>query len=122
MAEAVEVIRAGLLDGLPHGFLGRRGGVSGGVTAGLDMGLRGMDLADPALAEVRENRRRGAEAVLPGARVVRAEGSYLYAQARTPWLKFTDDLEFWANPTTSGQPRRSASRNGNMPEPSPVSA
>ena len=70
MAEAVEVIRAGLLDGFPHGFLGRRGGVSGGVTAGLDMGLRGMDLADPALAEVRENRRRGAEAVLPGARLV----------------------------------------------------
>lgn len=70
MAEAVEVIRAGLLDGLPHGFLGRRGGVSGGVTAGLDMGLRGMDLADPALAEVRENRRRGAGAVLPGARLV----------------------------------------------------
>lgn len=70
MAEAVEVIRSGLLDGIPHGFLGRRGGVSTGVTAGLDMGLRGMDLADPALADVRENRRRGTEAVLPGARLV----------------------------------------------------
>lgn len=70
MAEAVEVIRAGLLDGLAHGFLGRRGGVSTGMTAGLDMGLRGMDISDPALADVRENRRRGAEAVLPGARLV----------------------------------------------------
>lgn len=70
MAEAVEVIRANLQSGIPHGFLGRRGGVSTGVTAGLDMGLRGMDIADPALADVRENRRRGAEAVLPGARLI----------------------------------------------------
>lgn len=70
MAEPVEVIRAEALAGVPHGFLGRRGGVSTGVTAGLDMGLRGMDLSDPALADVRENRRRGAEAVLPGARLV----------------------------------------------------
>lgn len=70
MTEPVEVIRAGLLDGLPHGFLGRRGGVSSGVTAGLDMGLRGMDIGDPALDDVRENRRRGTEAVLPGARLV----------------------------------------------------
>lgn len=70
MAEGVEVIRAAVLAGVPHGFLGRRGGVSTGVTAGLDMGLRGMDLADPALADVRENRRRGTDAVLPGARLV----------------------------------------------------
>lgn len=64
------MIRADVLAGVPHGFLGRRGGVSTGLTAGLDMGLRGLDLADPALADVRENRRRGAEAVLPGARLV----------------------------------------------------
>lgn len=70
MAEAVDVIRARLLDGIPHGFLGRRGGVSTGVVAGLDMGLRGMDPADPALAAVAENRRRGVAAVLPGAQLV----------------------------------------------------
>lgn len=70
MAEPVEVIRADVLDGVPHGFLGRRGGVAGGAIAGLDMGLRGMEPDDPALAPVRENRRRGAEAVLPGARLV----------------------------------------------------
>lgn len=69
MAEPVEVIRAVSLGQVPHGFLGRRGGVSTGVVAGLDMGLRGMDPADPALDAVRENRRRGAEAVLPGARL-----------------------------------------------------
>lgn len=69
MAEPVEVIRAASLGQVPHGFLGRKGGVSTGVVAGLDMGLRGMDPADPALDAVRENRRRGAEAVLPGARL-----------------------------------------------------
>ena len=51
-------------------------------------------------------------AVLPGARVVRAEGSYLYAQARTPWLKFTDDMEFVANPSKGAIDLRSASRLG----------
>ena len=70
MADPVEVIRARALADVPHGFLGRRGGVSTGVVAGLDTGLRGMDPADPALAAVHENRRRAAEAVLPGARLV----------------------------------------------------
>lgn len=70
MAEPVEVIRAELLGGVPHGFLGRRGGVSTGVVAGLDTGLRGMASDDPALAAVHENRRRAAAAVLPGARLV----------------------------------------------------
>lgn len=70
MADAVEVFRAEALDGVPHGFLGRRGGVSTGVVAGLDMGTRGIDPADPQLAPVLENRRRGVAAVLPGARLV----------------------------------------------------
>lgn len=63
---AVEVIRARALGGVPHGFLGRRGGVSGGALAGLNCGLGSGD--NPAL--VVENRRRSAEAVLPGAPVV----------------------------------------------------
>ena len=66
----VEVIRAAALAGVPHGFLGRRGGVSTGLVAGLDTGLRGMAPDDPALAAVHENRRRAAAAVLPGARLV----------------------------------------------------
>jgi uncharacterized protein (DUF1499 family) len=37
---------------------------------------------------------------------------YLYAQAQTRWLKFVDDLEFWANPNTSVIELRSASRLG----------
>lgn len=62
----VEVIRSKLLDGIPHGFLGRRGGVSEGVCAGLNTGLGSGD--DPAA--VAENRRRAVEAVAPGRRLV----------------------------------------------------
>jgi len=70
LAEPVEVVRAAVLGGLPHGFLGRRGGISEGVVAGLDMGTRAMDPADPRLEPVWENRRRGVMAVQPGARLV----------------------------------------------------
>ncbi len=57
------MIPARTLDGVAHGFLGRRGGVSGGVVAGLNTGLGSDD--DPAA--VAENRARAAAAVLPGA-------------------------------------------------------
>ena len=66
MAEPVEVNRAALLGGVPHGFLGRRGGVSTGVAAGLNTGLGSGDEEEA----VAENRRRAAEAVLPGAPLV----------------------------------------------------
>ncbi|WEK45579.1 MAG: peptidoglycan editing factor PgeF [Candidatus Andeanibacterium colombiense] len=62
MADAVEVIRAAALDGIPHGFLGRRGGVSTGLVAGLNVGFGAGD--DPAA--VAENRRLAGDAVLPG--------------------------------------------------------
>lgn len=65
-APAVEVIRAGLLAGLPHGFLGRRGGVSEGVCEGLNVGHGSGD--DPALID--ENRRLAVAAVAPGAALV----------------------------------------------------
>jgi len=62
----VEGIRSPLLGDMPHGFLGRRGGVSTGVCAGLNVGLGSSD--DPAAIE--ENRRRAVAAVLPDARLV----------------------------------------------------
>lgn len=62
----VEVIRAGALAGTGHGFLGRRGGVSSGVVAGLNVGLGSADDPDA----ITENRRRAVEAVLPGATLV----------------------------------------------------
>lgn len=66
MAEAVEVLRADALTGIPHGFLGRRGGVSTGLVAGLNVGLGSGD--DDAA--VIGNRRRAGQAVLPGAPLV----------------------------------------------------
>ncbi len=50
------------LADVPHGFFGRRGGVSTGELASLNCGLGSGD--DPAL--IAENRRRVADAVLPG--------------------------------------------------------
>ena len=51
------------LGGVPHGFLGRVGGVSTGLYAGLNVGLG----SDDDHAAVVENRRRAVAAVLPGA-------------------------------------------------------
>jgi polyphenol oxidase len=62
----IEVARARALEGVAHGFLGRRGGASQGVHAGLNVGLGSQD--DPAT--IAENRRRATEAVLPGAELV----------------------------------------------------
>lgn len=62
---AVEVVRARALDGIAHGFLGRRGGVSTGMHAGLNVGTGSQD--DPET--IAENRRRAVEAVLPGAQL-----------------------------------------------------
>ena len=63
---SVEVIRAAMLDDVPHGFLGRRGGVSQGICAGLNVGLGSGDDRDA----IAENRRRAVEAVAPGAELV----------------------------------------------------
>ncbi|AJA07842.1 hypothetical protein SKP52_04575 [Sphingopyxis fribergensis] len=54
---------AASLAPIPHGFFGRRGGVSAGALASLNCGLGSGD--DPAL--IAENRRRVADGVLPGA-------------------------------------------------------
>lgn len=64
--EAIDVLSSRTLTGVPHGFLGRRGGVSSSLYASLNVGLGSND----ERAAVRENRRRAGEAVLPGARLV----------------------------------------------------
>ncbi len=58
--------RARSLDGVPHGFLGRAGGVSTGILAGLNVGLGSTDDREV----IHENRRRAIEAVMPGAALV----------------------------------------------------
>lgn len=80
---SVEVIQASSLAGVPHGFLGRRGGVSSGIVAGLNVGTGSQD--DPVA--IAENRRLAIDAVLPGAelatvyQVHSAEAVYVEA----PW-------------------------------------
>jgi YfiH family protein len=62
----VEVIRSTALEGVHHGFLGRRGGVSEGLVAGLNVGWGSND----DRCAIAENRRRAVDAVLPGSRLV----------------------------------------------------
>lgn len=60
---SVDVFRSDLLSGVPHGFLGRRGGVSAGEMWGLNVGYGSGD--HPEL--IAENRRLAIAAVLPKA-------------------------------------------------------
>ena len=60
---SVEVIRATSLGSAPHGFLGRRGGVSAGGLAGLNVGYGSRDDREA----IEANRRRAIEALLPTA-------------------------------------------------------
>ena len=63
MTEAVALWTSPLLAAVPHGFAGRRGGVSTGPFASLNVGTGSGE--DESV--VMENRRRAADAVLPGA-------------------------------------------------------
>jgi YfiH family protein len=80
---SVEVIRAEALGAVPHSFLGRRGGVSGGILEGLNVGTGSGDDA----AAIAENRRRAVDAVLHGAELATVfqvhSGEAVYAGA--PW-------------------------------------
>lgn len=62
----IDVIQSSALSGVPHGFLGRSGGVSGGILTGLNCGWGSGDDRE----SIAENRRRAVAAVLPGARLV----------------------------------------------------
>jgi len=61
----IEVTRAICLDGTPHGFFGRRGGVSTGLLSGLNVSFSNGDHPDAA----QENRRLATDNVLPGGRL-----------------------------------------------------
>jgi polyphenol oxidase len=60
---SLDIVRARVLDGVPHGFFGRSGGNSTGAVAGLNCGLGSGD--DPAAVEA--NRRAAADAIMVGA-------------------------------------------------------
>lgn len=63
---SVEILRADALEGVPHGFLGRRGGVSTGIHAGLNVGLGSEDDREAVL----RNRDLARDAVLPGSTLI----------------------------------------------------
>lgn len=81
----VEVIRSDLLGEFPHGFLGRRGGVSEGEMWGLNVGYGSGD--DPDL--IAENRRRAIGAVLPDAQLatVHQIHSPTVVHVERPWAQ-----------------------------------
>jgi YfiH family protein len=83
LADEVEVIRAQALAGVPHGFLGRRGGVSQGAIAGLNIGHG----AEDDLEAVAENRRRAVDAVMPGAQLATVHQIHSpdVVEVRAPW-------------------------------------
>ena len=49
---------------------------------------------------------------MPGAKIVKSEPDYLYAQFTTRLLRFVDDAEFWFDPAAGAIQVRSASRLG----------
>ena len=98
-AVAVAVVRAAALDGVPHGFLGRRGGVSTGIVAGLNVGLGSGDDA----AAITENRRRAAAAVAPGAALVTAYQIHS-AKAVAVTAPFADDARPHADALVTDRP------------------
>jgi len=79
----VEAIRATCLGNNPHGFLGRRGGVSTGELAGLNVGYGSND--DRSMID--ENRRRAVDALLPEADLttVHQVHSAAVVYADRPW-------------------------------------
>ncbi|GAA0463658.1 peptidoglycan editing factor PgeF [Parasphingorhabdus litoris] len=63
---AVDIATSPLLAGLPHGFLGRAGGLSTGIYAGLNVGLG----SDDDRTAILENRQLAKAAVLPESKLV----------------------------------------------------
>lgn len=96
---SVEVIKAPVLGSMPHGFLGRRGGVSKGVCSGLNVGLGSDD--DPQA--IRENRRLAVEAVAPGAEL--ATVHQIHSGIAIPVIRsFPDDARPQADAMVTDRP------------------
>ncbi|GAB5489085.1 MAG: peptidoglycan editing factor PgeF [Parasphingorhabdus sp.] len=62
----LDISSSSLLAGTAHGFLGRAGGVSEGIYAGLNVGLGSDDDRDAIL----DNRQRAKEEILPGSQLI----------------------------------------------------
>ncbi|SNS43250.1 conserved hypothetical protein [Sphingomonas laterariae] len=99
MTDIVEPIRAPSLGDVRHGFLGRRGGVSTGIHAGLNVGLGSDDDRDAIL----ENRRRAVAAVAPGAALVTLHQVHS-ADAVAVTAPFADDARPHADALVTDRP------------------
>ena len=64
--ETPEILRSKIIGDTPHGFLGRKGGASTGIHAGLNVGLG----SDDDRETVMQNRRIARDAVLPNSSLV----------------------------------------------------
>lgn len=97
--EAIDVLSSRTLAGLPHGFLGRRGGVSDGVYASLNVGLGSGD----DRASVTENRQRAGDAVMVGAQLVTLHQIHS-AKVVTATAQWHDDARPFADGVVTDQP------------------
>ena len=99
MTDSIDPIRAPALGAIPHGFLGRRGGVSTGIHAGLNVGLG----SDDDRAAVLENRKRAVAAVAPGAALVTLHQVHS-AEAVAVTAPFPDDARPHADALVTDRP------------------
>lgn len=96
---SVDVFRARTLNGVAHGFLGRRGGVSTGMLASLDMGRRDQ----APTPELIENRKRVIAAVLPDA-LLRTVHQVHSADAVTVTEGYDEDARAHADALVTDRP------------------
>lgn len=97
--ETIDVLSSPALAGIPHGFLGRRGGVSTNLYASLNVGLGSND----ERAAVRENRRRAGEAIMPEAQLVTLHQVHS-ADVVTVTAPWPDDARPHADGVVTDQP------------------
>ncbi|MCZ4342975.1 peptidoglycan editing factor PgeF [Sphingomonadaceae bacterium G21617-S1] len=98
-SKGVRPIRIEALAALPHAFLGREGGVSQGIHAGLNVGLGSDDDRDAVL----ENRRRAVELVASGHRLVTLHQVHS-ADAVAVTAPFADDARPHADALITDRP------------------
>jgi hypothetical protein len=99
LADVPEVFRSTALAGVAHGFLGRRGGRSTGLVAGLNAGL-GTGDDERAVAG---NRMLAVSAILPGARLVTVYQVHS-ADCVTVSVPWADDRRPQADALVSARP------------------
>lgn len=97
--DEIEINRAAVFGTLPHGFLGRRGGVSTGIHSGLNVGLG----SDDDRTAILENRKRAVAAILPEATLATVHQVHS-AEVVTVTQPFPDDARPQADALVTATP------------------